>query len=902
MPNQDQLVRQTITVSLACSLIIGLLSGCGALQHRSTREVRATFFVGGPNASDENPGTASKPFATIQKAANVAQPGDVVKIRDGIYRETVVPANSGTEENPIVFEADAGAEPVISGANLVTTNWQPASHANLNPASPIYETTVNLPPVEFISHDPAATGNEVLMAQQIFVRGKMMQEARWPKIPYADFEHPMKDNNHARVLRFEDEGKPWAASVSQNNLVVRDDGLPNVPGGLAGAHCQVLCWYVPACAAVLSSSGSQFVVSGDMPNAPGGMMGRPAQLRQLWAIHHKDQFRYWIRGALGLLTSEGEFYYDKGQNKLYLWAPGGGVPEKVEYKARNWGFDLTGKSYIHLKHLNFFACDIPTNGESLWPSNAKTWDAVQPVPAQYTETEKPTYPTVQAKASAEGFIAGAHPSDRNNPAAVPQPANGIVIDYCRFKYLNHQTFMVAMPGNSPLALELSETGIQDGNANTNFGNMHRCGVRITGDHCIIRNSVFDTAAGSGVVVTGRNCTIENNYFKDFGYIGNFSSSVIASIVSTGLRIHGNTFWRTGRCHLSNVQRMADVGFNDWSDYSYLNVDGGGNYSQGRFPNEAPHGHPWNEGQYSFYYGRNLLGRKERPADKQLLDAFVFDAAAWHHNWGHDSRAFDAEHGMSAGLYFDDATDGTVMHHNVLWNNIKADLRAPNAILKYKSTPLGIHLLYNNTLATFDGGNFLGGKVISTHFFEQGNQCRWTAGNNIYAVNAPPGTTPSHEFVWNTGQLRTDGFLDAEGAYKSYPANGKPWLIGFGPGQYPSGLGFQLQAGSPAIRSGVLVSIIESAPGVPATDQLGRPLDYVDDPISGTKPDAGAYQFNAPRVPGAPRYYENPGHPAHGAWIPGTTLPKEFIEGQPWERQWGVRRKAQPSVIREGESL
>jgi hypothetical protein len=66
----------------------------------------------------------------------------VVKIRDGIYRETVAPANSGTEENPIVFEADAGAEPVISGADLVTTNWQPASHANLNPASPIYETTV----------------------------------------------------------------------------------------------------------------------------------------------------------------------------------------------------------------------------------------------------------------------------------------------------------------------------------------------------------------------------------------------------------------------------------------------------------------------------------------------------------------------------------------------------------------------------------------------------------------------------------------------------------------------------------------------------------------------------------------------------------------------------------------
>jgi hypothetical protein len=269
-----------------------------------------------------------------------------------------------------------------------------------------------------------------------------------------------------------------------------------------------------------------------------------------------DNLLYYVRGALGLLTTEGEFYYDESQNKLYLWAPGGGMPENVEYKARNWGFDLTGKSYIHLKRLNFFACDIPTNGESLWPTNAKTWDAIQPVPAQYTRTEKPTYSSVQAKADAEGFIAGAHPSDRNNPAAVPQPANGILIDYCRFKYLNHQTNMVAMPGNSPPDLEISETGIQQGNSNSNYGNLHRAGIRITGDNCTIRNSVFDTGAGSGVVVTGRNCTIENNYFKDFGYIGNWSSSVVASIVSTNLTIYGNTFWRTGRVHLWNVQRMS----------------------------------------------------------------------------------------------------------------------------------------------------------------------------------------------------------------------------------------------------------------------------------------------------------------------------------------------------------
>jgi len=156
-----------------------------------SQAARATFFVGGANASDRNPGTASEPFATIQKAANVAQPGDVVKIRDGIYRETVVPANSGTEAAPIVFEADTRpdgtlCEPVISGANLLQTSWTLATHSslpNVNATTkPIYETVIRLPDAEYIDHSFGAGGNEVLLAQQIFVRSKMQQEARWPKV------------------------------------------------------------------------------------------------------------------------------------------------------------------------------------------------------------------------------------------------------------------------------------------------------------------------------------------------------------------------------------------------------------------------------------------------------------------------------------------------------------------------------------------------------------------------------------------------------------------------------------------------------------------------------------------------------------------------------------------------
>ena len=42
-----------------------------------------------PTASDDNDGTAEKPFRTVSKAASVLMPGKEAVIHDGIYREWV---------------------------------------------------------------------------------------------------------------------------------------------------------------------------------------------------------------------------------------------------------------------------------------------------------------------------------------------------------------------------------------------------------------------------------------------------------------------------------------------------------------------------------------------------------------------------------------------------------------------------------------------------------------------------------------------------------------------------------------------------------------------------------------------------------------------------------------------
>jgi len=56
-------------------------------------------------ASDSNPGSEELPWLTIQHAADVAQAGDTVYVKAGVYDERVLPQNSGSSGNLITFKA-----------------------------------------------------------------------------------------------------------------------------------------------------------------------------------------------------------------------------------------------------------------------------------------------------------------------------------------------------------------------------------------------------------------------------------------------------------------------------------------------------------------------------------------------------------------------------------------------------------------------------------------------------------------------------------------------------------------------------------------------------------------------------------------------------------------------------
>ena len=69
---------------------------------------------------DTNKGTAKAPFKTISKAAEVAQPGDVITVHEGTYRERINPLRGGeSDQKRIIYQVIPGEKVVIKGSEVI---------------------------------------------------------------------------------------------------------------------------------------------------------------------------------------------------------------------------------------------------------------------------------------------------------------------------------------------------------------------------------------------------------------------------------------------------------------------------------------------------------------------------------------------------------------------------------------------------------------------------------------------------------------------------------------------------------------------------------------------------------------------------------------------------------------
>jgi len=76
---------------------------------------------------DENEGSLAAPLLTIQAAAELAQPGDVITVHEGTYRERINPPRGGTaDDRRMVYRAAQGEKVAIKGSERIE-QWEKVS-------------------------------------------------------------------------------------------------------------------------------------------------------------------------------------------------------------------------------------------------------------------------------------------------------------------------------------------------------------------------------------------------------------------------------------------------------------------------------------------------------------------------------------------------------------------------------------------------------------------------------------------------------------------------------------------------------------------------------------------------------------------------------------------------------
>ena len=294
-----------------------IILGIGVFACLAASKNEHTSYFVAPDGSDDHPGTLMRPFKTIQKCAELVQPGATCWLRGGIYRETVVPKVSGSSDNPIVFAAYQNEQVTISGTELVD-NW--SVHRDS-----IYRTDIQLPVDSY-----SDTG---FFANQIFVNGEMMPEARLPNLDQK------RDYLRPKFLGGGLQSQGGTAAIIENQEV------PEIAEDWAGAQVWTNEWYTTRTGEITGGTADKLT----------------AEMTASW---DRGGFWFYLFGKLSLLDDQGEWFYDGSNEDLYLWSPDDQAPQAVEVKQRNYAFDLSDRSYIEIRNLHLFANTIITGDRS----------------------------------------------------------------------------------------------------------------------------------------------------------------------------------------------------------------------------------------------------------------------------------------------------------------------------------------------------------------------------------------------------------------------------------------------------------------------------------------------------------------------------------------------------------
>ena len=268
--------------------------------------MQAQYYVS-PEGSDQNPGTQAEPFQTIQKAAGIMIAGDTCFIREGIYRETVIPYHDGEPLKPIVFTNYNDERVVISGT-VIVSNWEPCGNG-------IYKA--------FLPQK----------VSQLFVNGQPAETARFP--------------NRKTTNRYVTDDWHSVQAFADGKVIFEKTNKPE--NYWNGALCKILTGkkWVAHVGKVVSSAGDSVLCH---------------ERSQPWNDRNPETYlgngKGYLFNHLNALDTTGEWHWQN--DTLYYFPESKEALErsKTEARIRNYGFDCMVNSFIEIKNLRFVASSV----------------------------------------------------------------------------------------------------------------------------------------------------------------------------------------------------------------------------------------------------------------------------------------------------------------------------------------------------------------------------------------------------------------------------------------------------------------------------------------------------------------------------------------------------------------
>ena len=126
---------------------------------------------------DTNSGTFEAPFLTIQAVANLAIPGDVVTVHEGVYREKIIPPHGGRSDSERITYQAAKSEKVHIKGSKVINNWEKHAGNVWKVSIPNSFFGGHNPYIEIIQGDWFNDKGRIHHTGEVYLNGKSLWES-----------------------------------------------------------------------------------------------------------------------------------------------------------------------------------------------------------------------------------------------------------------------------------------------------------------------------------------------------------------------------------------------------------------------------------------------------------------------------------------------------------------------------------------------------------------------------------------------------------------------------------------------------------------------------------------------------------------------------------------------------